>query len=70
MKESTACIADAKQAVQAAGAHGLELPKGSQGKVSKDRAREGGCNHLVDVLLTDWWRGDMVLFQESQSSIF
>ena len=57
-KASAAFIAGAclgKQAVQAASAHGLELPKGSQGKVSKDRAREGGCNHLLDVLLTDWW---------------
>ena len=55
LKASAGFIAGTKQAVQAAGAHGLELPKGSQGKVSKDRAREGGCNHLVDILLTDWW---------------
>ena len=43
VKESTACIADAKQTVQAASAHGLELPKGFQGKVSKDRVKDGGC---------------------------
>ena len=58
VKASAAFIADAKQAVQAASAHGLELPKGSQGKVSKDRAREGDCGgweQLTDIHLTDWW---------------
>ena len=60
-KASAAFIAGAclgKQAVQAASADGLELPKGSQGKVSKDRAREGDCGgweQLTDIHLTDWW---------------
>ena len=57
VKESTACIADAKQAVQAASAHGLELPKGFQGKVSKDRVREEGFgeyDQLMEVLWTGW----------------
>ena len=55
LKAGAEFIAGAKQAVQAASAHRLELPKGFQGRVSKDRVREGGCDHLVDLLLTDWW---------------
>ena len=36
----------------------LELPEGFQGKVFKDRVREGGCgvcDQLVDILLIGWW---------------
>ena len=47
VKESAAHIADAEQAVQAASAHGLELPKGFQGKVSKDRVRERGSSSQI-----------------------
>ena len=37
-----------------------ELPKDFQGKVFKDRVREGFvgcgvCDQLVDILLTGWW---------------
>ena len=57
VKESAARIADAEQAVQAASAHGLELPKGFQGKVSKDGegGRLWGWEQLTDIHLTDWW---------------
>lgn len=51
----------------------VKLPDGFQARVSTGTLRvrvAGYVDQLVDVLLTDWWRGDMVLFQESQSSIF
>ena len=44
-------------------------PNGFQGKVFKDRVREGSCevyDQLVDSLLTGWWWGN----RESTSSIF
>ena len=50
-----------------------KLPDGFQARVSTGTRRvrvAGYVDQLVDVLLTDWWRGDMVLFRESQSSIF
>ena len=46
-----------------------ELPYGFQGKVFKDRLREGGCgvcDQLADILLIGWWWGN----QESTSSTF
>lgn len=57
VKESAAGIADAKQAVQAASAHGLELPK----RLGKGFQRQGegeglwGWEQLTDIHLTDWW---------------
>lgn len=57
LKASAEFIAGTKQAVQAASAHGLELPEGFQGKVSKDRVREEGCgeyDQLMEVLRTGW----------------
>ena len=36
----------------------LKLPNGFQGKVFKDRVREGSCgvhDQLVDILLIGWW---------------
>ena len=44
-------------------------PNGFQGKVFKDRVREGSCevyDQLVDSLLTGWWWGN----RESTSSVF
>ena len=35
-----------------------KFPDGFQGKVFKDRVREGGCavlDQLVDILLIGWW---------------
>ena len=54
MKESAAFIAGAKQLVLKR----PELSEGFQGKVFKDRVREGGrkrCDQLVDILLIGWW---------------
>ena len=46
-----------------------KFPEGFQGKVFKDRVREGGlgvCDPLMDILLIGWWWGN----QESRSSNF
>ena len=46
-----------------------KLPDGFQGKVFKDRVREGGrglCDPLVDILLIGWWWSN----RESASSTF
>ena len=35
-----------------------ELPEGFQGKVFKDRVKEGGwemCDQLINFLLIGWW---------------
>ena len=35
-----------------------ELPDGFQGKVFKDKLREGSCGvhaQLMEILLTGWW---------------
>ena len=35
-----------------------ELLEGFQGKVFKDRVREGGCDQLADILPIGWWCGN------------
>ena len=47
-----------------------KLPEGFQARVSTGTLGvrvAGYVDQLMDVLLIDWWRADMVLFQESQS---
>ena len=50
-----------------------ELPDGFQVRVFKANIRGEPCrvrDQLVDLLLIGWWRGNRVMFQESQSSNF
>ena len=57
MKESAAFIAGAKKESRELVLIRPELPEGFQGKVFKDRVREGGCvvcDQLVDLLI-GWW---------------
>ena len=57
VKESAEFIAGAKQASRQLVLKRPKLPRGFQGKVSKDRVREEGCreyDQLMEVLRTGW----------------
>ena len=48
----------AKQGARLASARKTPTPNGFQGKVFKDKGREGGFrvrDHFVDLLLIGWW---------------